>query len=238
MSTEDLITSKLAGRFVVFDGPDGCGKTTQLTRLEQRLTDFGQHVVRAHDPGGTEIGDRIRSVLLDYDLSRMDVRCETFLFMASRAQLVSEVIEPALAEGATVLCSRFISATYAYQGAAGYDVSGLLELGNLAVGDFWPDLTIILDVPIEDGFKRTGRGRPARQGQSRNAGNAEQGMLIEDARPHDAMEARSLEFHRKVRKRFLSLRAEYPKPVVVVDGTGTPEEVHARVSEAVERVRF
>jgi dTMP kinase len=155
--------------------------------------------------------------------------------MASRAQLVSEVIEPALAERATILCSRFISATYAYQGAAGYDVSSLLELGNLAVGDCWPDLTIVLDVPIEDGFTRTGRGRPQRQGQSRDA---EQDMLFNDARPHDAMEARSLEFHRKVRKRFLSLRGEYPKPVVIVDGTGTPEEVHARVSEAVERVRF
>ena len=235
MSTDDPIASKLASKFVVFDGPDGCGKTTQLARMEQHLTDAGLRVVRAHDPGGTEIGDRIRSVLLYNDLSRMDVRCETFLFMASRAQLVSEVIKPALADGATVLCSRFISATYAYQGAAGYDTSRLHELGDWAVGDFWPDLTIVLDVPIEDGFERTGRGRPQRQGRSRNA---EQDMLFNDARPHDAMEARSLPFHRKVRKRFLSLPSVYPKPVVIVDGTGAPDEVHARVLEAVERVHL
>ena len=93
------LTPKLAGKFIVFDGPDGCGKSTQLERFADHLRSQGQQVVCARDPGGTAIGDRIRGVLLEHDLQTMDVRCETFLFMASRAQLTSEVIEPGLAEG-------------------------------------------------------------------------------------------------------------------------------------------
>ncbi len=111
----------LGGKFIVFDGPDGCGKTTQRDLLARHLEDQGLNVVTCKDPGGTEIGDRIRHILLDFDLSEMDVCCETLLFMASRAQLVGEVIDPALKQNKVVLCDRFVSATCAYQGAAGYD---------------------------------------------------------------------------------------------------------------------
>src|SRR5690606_35954617 len=169
------------------------------------------------------------------DLSGMDVRCETFLFMASRAQLIGEVIAPALRDGRVVLCDRFISSTCAYQGAAGYDVSRILELGRYAVGDTWPDLTIIVDVPAEEGFQRTGR-KPHHAGRKRR-NDAGQGLLVADAQP-DAMEARPLAFHRKVRERFLHLPAEYPGKVVVVDGTQSPEEVHEAIMETLAREDF
>src|SRR5689334_13940919 len=151
------LKEKCAGKFIVLDGPDGCGKGTQLKLLAERLSSEGLTVVKAKDPGGTVIGDRIRSVLLDFDLSQMDVRCETFLFMASRAQLVGEVVEPAIRSGNVVLCDRFISSTCAYQGAAGYDMKRVIEVGRYAVGNTWPDLTIILNVSPDEGFRRTGR---------------------------------------------------------------------------------
>ncbi len=234
MTVDADIAAKLSGRFLVFDGPDGCGKTTQISLLQNALIDAGATVVKTHDPGGTDIGDRIRRVLLGYDLSQMDVRCETLLFMASRAQLVSEVIEPALADGSVVICSRFISATYAYQGAAGYDVGDLMTVGNVAVGDVWPDLTIVLDVPVETGFDRTGR-KPHHARASSRSSSGDQGELFMDATV-DAMESRPTEFHRKVRENFLALPERYPKPVHIVDGSGDADVVHGRVAELLRHV--
>ncbi len=210
MNTDNL-AAKLSGKFIVFDGPDGGGKSTQVAMLRDHLTKLGANVASARDPGGTEIGNRVRHVLLDFDLQTMDVRCETFLFMASRAQLVSEIVEPALAEGGVVLCDRFISATYAYQGAAGYEVSQLLDLGNMAVGNCWPHVTIVIDLPVECAMGRL------------------QSKL-------DAMESRPREFHERVRKIFLELPSMYPGPVHIVDGSGTPDEVHRRVVEMLGRV--
>ncbi len=229
------LKSKLTGKFIVFDGPDGSGKGTQLQMLADRLTAAGLKVVRGKDPGGTVIGDRIRSVLLGYDLSEMDVRCETFLFMASRAQLVGEVVAPALAAGKVVLCDRFISSTWAYQGAAGYDVSRIIELGRFAVGDTWPHLTFIMDVPTEEGFQRTHR-KPHHAGRNRKRDTG-QGDLLGDSRP-DAMEARPIAFHRKVRQLFLQLPPQYPGRVVVIDGRPPAEQVHERVWETIEREAF
>ena len=160
------LAKKLTGKFIVFDGPDGCGKGTQLDLLEARLTDGGCRVVRGKDPGGTVIGDRIRQVVLGYDRSEMDVSCETLLFMASRAQLIGEVVRPAVADGKTVLCDRFVSATCAYQGAQGYDVRQILELAPSAIGDCWPDVTVVLDLDAETGFARTGR-KPHHVGKNR-----------------------------------------------------------------------
>lgn len=234
MKPTESIAAKLAGKFIVFDGPDGCGKTTQRQLLADALQSLGARVVQTRDPGGTEIGDRIREVLLRFDLSTMDVRCETLLFMASRAQLVAEVIDPALADGAVVLGDRFISSTYAYQGAAGYDSTRLLELANLAVGDTWPDLTLILDVPVEVGFERTGR-KPHHVGVNRTNNVQNQGELFLGSSV-DAMEARPLDFHRRVREIFCSLPGMYPKPVHVIDGLGDLQDVHQRVLELIERV--
>lgn len=230
------LKDKLTGKFIVFDGPDGSGKGTQIRLLAETLQREGLGVTLARDPGGTEIGDRIRNVLLGYDLSRMDVRCETFLFMASRAQLIGEVVEPAIKAGHVVLCDRFISATCAYQGARGYDTARIIELGRFAVGGTWPQLTMIIDVPTEEGFRRTGR-KAHHAGRNRKKHDGDQGMLLQDIEP-DAMEARPLEYHRKVRSLFLALPKEYPGRIEIIDATASPEEVHRRIVETLERVYF
>jgi dTMP kinase len=233
--TDAEMVERLAGRFLVFDGPDGSGKSTQRAIFGDRLAAAGGTVVHCKDPGGTMFGDLIRSVLLDHDLSQMDVRCETLLFMASRAQLVSEIIGPALAKGSIVLCDRFISSTCAYQVAAGYDLARVLTLGQLAVEDTWPDLTIILDVSPEVGFNRTGRSpRHAGRNRRRDAG---QGLLVDDAQP-DAMEARPMAFHRRVREALLALPGKYPRPVAVIEGEGTAEQVHDRIWETTAGAAF
>ena len=228
------LKEKLTGKFIVFDGPDGSGKGTQLRLLAEELRRQGAEVVLGKDPGGSEIGDRIRAILLRHDLSLMDVRCETMLFMASRAQLVGEVIEPALKAGKVVLCDRFISATCAYQGAAGYDIQRIIKLGSFAVGDTWPHLTVVVDIPVEEGFRRTGRSMSR---APRRRTDANQGLLLADIEP-DAMEARPIAFHRKVRKLFLDLPPEYPGKVVVIDGSGSQSDVHRQVMETIERVDF
>ncbi len=215
------LADKLRGKFLVFDGPDGCGKSTQRELLGEALTQRGLDVVHCKDPGGTEIGDRIRHVLLDFDLSRMDVRCETLLFMASRAQLVGEIIRPALKAGRVVLCDRFISSTCAYQGAAGFDVEEVLRLGHHAVGETWPDLTLIFDVPVKESFSRAGR-------KARPKSAIGQRSMFSDAHT-DAMEARPRRFHEKVHQLFLELPQMYPRPIVVLDGTGSAEAVHKQV---------
>ncbi len=219
---------RLRGKFIVLDGIDGAGKGAQLERLQEGLDSVGIEFIRTRDPGGTKIGDRIRHVLLDYDLSEMDVRCETLLFMASRAQLVRDVINPALKDGVTVLGDRYVSATCAYQGAAGYDPKSVIDLAKFAIGDVWPHLTMVLDMPPKEAFKRTNRKSPA---QRKSAGAEGQTMLFHDVHT-DAMESRPIEFHQRVRELFLELPKLYPAPVAIVDGEGTVDEVHARILEA------
>jgi dTMP kinase len=229
------LLAKLRGRFLVFDGPDGSGKSTQRELLGRRLSDAGLEVVHCKDPGGTAIGDRIRHEVLGHDLAQMDVRCETFLFMASRAQLVGEVIEPALRGEKVVLCDRFVSSTCAYQGAAGYDVRKVIELAHFAIGDTWPDLTIIFDIEVERGFERT--GRKAHHAGKHRKKHAGQQTLFADAQP-DAMEARPIEFHRRVREIMLSLPEFYPRPVKILPAEEDAERVHARVWGLLHDVDF
>ena len=219
MSLSAELISTIRGTFVVLDGPDGSGKSTQCRRLEADLRAGGVDLVACRDPGGTEIGERIRGVLLDHDLGAMDVRCETLLFMASRAQLVHEVIRPALSAGKTVLCDRYVSSTCAYQGAAGFDTKRVIELAPFAIGDVWPNLTVVLDVTAETGMKRIDEARVSPGGKK-------------SAVKKDAMERRSIEFHRRVREEYRRLAEYYPAPIAYVDADAAADVVYARIMEA------
>jgi dTMP kinase len=207
----DRLVKKLAGRFLVIDGPDGAGKSTQAGLLAEYLRAGGAAVRLVRDPGGTAIGDRIRQILLDRAHGEMAVECELMLYMASRAQLAAEVIRPALAAGMCVLSDRYISSTIAYQGAGGMDPDAIRQAAKIAVGPTWPDLTVVLDLPSDEGLARAGR-----------------------LNGHDRMEAKGLEFHRRVRELFLEQARREPGRFVVVDASGSTDEVQIRLRGAIE----
>ncbi|MHC4337961.1 MAG: dTMP kinase [Planctomycetota bacterium] len=227
---------KWSKKFIVLDGPDGCGKTVQLDLLATYLKSQGVATVQTTDPGGTKIGNQI-SRLLKYDSQgAMHVQTEVMLFMASRAQLVAEVIKPALETGKTVLCDRFISSTCAYQSSGGYPVEKIIELGRFAIGDVWPDLTIIIDIPVEEGLIRTGR-KPYQKTKV-NHEDANQGYLFKNV-VVDRFDSRPLEYHRKVRKEFLRLAQYYPRLVKVVDGGQSDiNGVHEKIKRVLEETDF
>jgi dTMP kinase len=224
--------NKFSGKFIVLDGPDGCGKSTQLELLAEYLNKEGVKIVKTHDPGGTSIGDKIRK-LLKYGSKDIDVRTEVILFMASRAQLVAEVIEPALKSGKTILCDRYISSTCAYQGASGYPIEKILELGRFAVGDTWPDITLVLDLPPEKGRRRTGVTR------SKAVENDYEQNHFFDSPMADMFDSRTLDYHRKVRKAFLNLEGIYPGVVKILDvSTEDIETVHERIKQVLLETDF
>jgi len=223
----------LKGCFIVLDGPDGSGKSTQIKFLEEYLSKLGLEVVITNDPGGTPIGDQIRHLLKYGAKSKMDVHTELMLFMASRTQLVADVILPALKSHKVVLCDRFISATCAYQGAGDYDPKKVIDLAKFVIDDCWPDLTIILDLPVEEGRERTGHKRG--QKTKKNHEDACQPYLpkFENATT-DLFDSRTLEYHRKVRKIFQELPDYYPKPVKILDVSKmSPLEVHKKIIQAI-----
>ncbi|MFC1738323.1 dTMP kinase [Planctomycetota bacterium] len=228
--------NNLKGKFIVLDGPDGCGKTVQLRLLAQHLKEGGLNIVQTNDPGGTIIGDQI-SRLLKYDARGiMDVYTEAMLFMASRTQLVAEIIKPALATGQTVLCDRFISSTCAYQGSSGYPIEKTIELGKFAIGDIWPDLTVIIDIPVQQGLERT--GRKPHQKTKVNHKDANQAYLFENV-VVDRFDSRPLAYHQKVRKEFLRLVDYYPGTVKIVDGSkGDVQEVHELIKQVLLEIEF
>ena len=220
------LKDKLAGKFIVIDGPDGSGKTTQLRLLQEHLHQQGLSFLYVIDPGSTVVGTKIREILLSREGRPLAPMCETMLFMASRAQLVHELIRPALAEKKVVLCDRFVSATVAYQGALGVKIDDIIELGNLVSGGLWPDLTIILDLPIEEGMNRIGTVRGRLKNLS-DKGTAQRSLF------GDQMESRSSAYHEEVRRIFKQLAKKYPSPVVNVDAMGSVDEVQGRVQKAI-----
>lgn len=193
--------SRLAGRFVVFEGPDGSGKTTQFRRLLGECERAGVPVCEVREPGGTGVGEQIRRVLLDHAHRDMVVRCEMLLYMASRAQLVEQRIRPALARGALVLADRFVPSTLAYQGAAGgMDKSEILAVARVATGGLEPSLVVVFDVDEATAARRLS-------------------PLL------DRMEAKGRDFHRRVREGYLAQVRADPARHLLIDATRSEQEV-------------
>ena len=198
------------GMFITLEGADGCGKSTQAALLAQTLEAAGREVVRLREPGGTPISEKVRALLLDPANAEMVPECELLLYEASRAQLTRQVIEPALARGAVVLCDRYYDSTYAYQ-AGGRElpddlVNAANALGSCGVA---PDRTIVLDLDPALAYARA------------TAGGA------------DRMEAEGLAFQERVRAAYLRLAAAEPARVRIVDASGEKNEVAARVLGAI-----
>lgn len=213
---------RLAGKFIVFDGPDGCGKTTQMERLQVQAEAAGVKVRRLREPGGTPIGEQIREVLLATKNEGMDVRCEMLLYMASRAQLVHEQIRPALAVGELVLTDRFASSTLAYQGAAGgLPMEAILQVATIAVDETWPDLTVIFDITIEAAY--------ARLNPLYGKKDTGQWGLFQDR-----IEQRDRGYHERVRQGFLEQLQRWPARYRRVDASLGIVEVEAQVLGVVE----
>jgi len=199
----------MRGRFIVFEGPDGSGKSTQLARLAAAARNAGLSVVEVREPGGTSVGEQIREVLLDPDNVDMTVRCEMLLYMASRAQLVEQTIAPALAAGALVLADRFVASTCAYQGTAGgLPMQEILEVAEVATGHRMPDLTVIFDVDEATAAKRLN-------------------PLL------DRMEQKGAAFHRRVRDGYHQLASSDPDHVILIDATAAEDDVHDAAMKAI-----
>lgn len=200
--------------FITFEGIEGSGKTTQQRRLAAALEAAGRTVVVTKEPGGTPLADRIRALLLDSQ-SVIDPIAEVFLFAASRRQHTTEVIEPALVRGEVVLCDRYTDSTLAYQGFGRViDLDRLRALNRWATNELAPRLTLLFDLPEEEGLRRA---------RSRNAtATNDEGRF----------EAEDLRFHRRVREGFLALAVAEPERFIVIDGNGDADEVHRRMTAA------
>lgn len=198
------------GKFITFEGSEGCGKSTQIQRFVAMLETRGFNVLQTREPGGTPAGEKIRD-LLQYDEEGTDLtgESELLLFAASRAQLVRRVIEPALESGTWVVADRFLDSTTIYQGVGrGLDVGAVKEINSFAVGETMPDLTILLDLDVETGHTRA---------------------VAASGSVEDRMESNPMEFFERVRKGYLSLAAEDPERFAVIDASLTIDEVTAEV---------
>ena len=198
----------MVGRLITFEGPEGSGKSTQIARLAARLRDLVYDVLEIREPGGTAIGEEIRTILLRPRDGSMLALTELFLFLAARAQIVDEVILPAIAEGKIVLCDRFADSTTAYQSfARGIDRSLVDQLNDRACQGRKPDLTLLLDLPVEEGL--------ARQSEK------------------DRLDSETIGFHSKVRDGYLALAREERDRIHVIDASASPDEVEEAIWRAV-----
>ncbi|MBE6046216.1 MAG: dTMP kinase [Clostridiales bacterium] len=200
------------GYFITFEGGDGAGKSTQINILKDELTAAGYDVILTREPGGTQISEKIRELILDPANGEMDDMTEAFLYAAARAQIVRELIKPALAEGKVVICDRFVDSSIAYQafGRGLGDAIGVIN--TYAVDGCMPDMTILLRLDPEKGSRR-----------------------IAD-REHDRIEQASDAFHRKVYEGYLKLEEMYPDRIVGIDASGTINEIAEEISGKVKEM--
>jgi dTMP kinase len=209
----------MPGLFITFEGGEGSGKTTQLKALLTHLRSVGREVIETRDPGGTPIGKQVRALLLDRDNFRMAPAAELLLYEASRAQLVHEVVRPALQAGRIVLCDRFTDSTVAYQGyGRGLDLDLIARLNALATDGLRPDLTFLLDLDPAVGLLRAIR------------------RVAEPQERYDRIEGEVLAFHQRVRTGYRSIAAAEPERVIVLDASGGMGEIEGHIRRRVTEV--
>lgn len=199
------------GLFITFEGADGCGKTTQIKLLDEYLRQQGFNTLLTREPGSRGLGEKLREILLNYD-GEVSSNCESFLFLADRAQHIDCIIKPAIKEGKIVLCDRHTDSTVAYQGyGRGLDIGQINYLNNIATNGIKPDLTIVFDIDIETSMQRVGTKK-------------------------DRMESAGKEFFNRVRNGYLEIAKNEPQRVKVINSSDTIENIHKQVLELVENL--
>lgn len=202
----------MKGKFITFEGCEGVGKSRQIHLVEEYLKNNNIGYFLTREPGGTGVSEQIRSVILDGRNTSMTDECEALLYAAARVQLLKEEIAPRLANGELVLCDRYIDSSFAYQGyARGLGVDFVEKINDYAVKNFMPDYTIFLSLTPEEAFKRKG-------GVDKN----------------DRLELSGIEFHNKVYQGYLDLAQKYPERFLVIDASGSRDETHAKVINALK----
>ncbi|DAA95808.1 TPA: dTMP kinase [Candidatus Gastranaerophilales bacterium HUM_9] len=197
------------GLFITFEGTDGCGKTTQIELLKRYLEEKGYKVVLTREPGAKGLGEKLREILLNYD-GDVSSNCESFLFLADRAQHIDMLIKPAIERGEVVLCDRHTDSTVAYQGyGRGLDLNQIKMLNDIATNGVKPDMTFVFDIDIETAQKRVGKTK-------------------------DRMESAGIEFFKRVRQGYLEIAKSEPERVKVLDATQTIETIANQVKEYID----
>jgi dTMP kinase len=206
----------MSGKFITLEGGEGAGKSTALAFIAEEIRNHGIDLVLTREPGGTPLGEKLRELLLDYKNDLMCDDTELLLMFAARAQHLAQLIEPALQSGQWVLCDRFTDATYAYQGGGrGLDVQRIAQLEQWVQGDRRPDLTLLLDVPVEIGMQRIST-REETQGQK------------------DRFERERSEFFDKVRQGYLDRATKFPQQFQIIDASQSLELVQQQLREAID----
>lgn len=205
--------------FITFEGPDGSGKSTQINLIVEHLSRLGHQVLCTREPGGTAIGNQVRQVLHDVNNTEMSARAEILLYSASRAQLVEQVILPHLAQGGIVLCDRYADSTYAYQGyGRQLDFDTLRLITHFATQGLKPDLTIYLDVSVEEGLRRKSAANVSGEGE------------------WNRMDQLELAFHQRVRAGYLEMAQNEPGRWLIVDASAPVGEIYGVICQRLEQV--
>ncbi len=206
------------GAFISLEGGEGAGKSSQIGRLGRRLEKRGIHVITTREPGGTPEAERVRELLVTGHTERWDALTEAFLIYAARRNHVENLIKPALESGSWVLCDRFFDSTLVYQGIAGKAGPGNIEaLRHLALGDFAPDLTLVLDLQAEEGLRRAGRRLEGK-----------------NVVPEDRFEKKGLEFHERIRAAYKEIIENEPQRCVRIDASGSADAIETEIWAAVQ----